>query len=165
MSPLSELHTDIDLRVDRIRADRPDWQCGKGCDGCCRRLAEVPQLSPPEWDLLRGGLAALAPEQRRAIARRMAALAGQTTRPLVCPLLEPATGHCPVYAERPVACRSYGYYVQRGLGLYCSDLEARVAAGTLADVVWGNHDAIDRRLAGFGETRALTEWFADWPDR
>ena len=30
------------------------------------------------------------------------------------------------------------------------------------DVVWGNHDAIDQRLAGLGETRALTEWFERW---
>lgn len=53
-----------------------------------------------------------------------------------------------------MACRSYGYYVQRELGLDCHDIETRVAAGTLADVVWGNHDAIDSRLAGFGEGRA-----------
>lgn len=165
MSPLSQLHADIDLRVDHVRADRPDWLCGKGCDSCCRRLSEVPQLSPPEWDLLRGGLAALASEQRREIDRRMTALAEQTTRPVVCPLLDAATGSCPVYAQRPVACRSYGYYVQRELGLYCHDIEARVAAGALADVVWGNHDAIDRRLAGFGEARPLTEWYTDWPDR
>jgi hypothetical protein len=28
--------------------------------------------------------------------------------------------------------------------------------------VWGNHDAIDRRLAGLGEIRALTDWFERW---
>jgi hypothetical protein len=28
-----------------------------------------------------------------------------------------------------------------------------------AEVVWGNQDAIDRRLCGLGETRELTEWF------
>ncbi len=44
------------------------------------------------------------------------------------------------YAQRPVACRTYGFYVQRELGLYCGDIEARVAGGELADVVWGNHD-------------------------
>lgn len=165
MSPLSQLHSDIDARVATIRADRPDWLCGKGCDSCCRRLAEVPQLSAAEWHLLRGALAALGTEQRREIGHRMTALAGQTTRPVVCPLLEQSTGHCPVYAQRPVACRSYGYYVQRELGLYCAEIEARVAAGALADVVWGNHDAVDSRLAGFGEGRALTEWYAEWPER
>ena len=41
-------------------------------------------------------------------------------------------------------------------------IESRVADGALADVVWGNHDAIDQRLAGLGEVRALNEWFACW---
>ena len=39
---LAELLADIDARVNVIRADRPDWLCAKGCDGCCRRLAAVP---------------------------------------------------------------------------------------------------------------------------
>ena len=60
-----------------------------------------------------------------------------------------------------MACRSYGFYVQRDLGLYCHDIESLVAEGKLADVVWGNHDAIDQRLTGLGESRPLTEWFAN----
>lgn len=92
----------------------------------------------------------------------MAALGDTPARPVVCPLLDQTTGACPVYAQRPVACRTYGFYVQRDLGLYCHDIESRVAEGTLADVVWGNHDAIDRQLAGFGESRSLREWFAHW---
>jgi len=28
--------------------------------------------------------------------------------------------------------------------------------------VWGNHDAIDRRLGALGDTRELTEWFVLW---
>ncbi|MGD0961341.1 MAG: hypothetical protein ABSB19_16150, partial [Methylomonas sp.] len=73
-----------------------------------------------------------------------------------------ATGACLVYAHRPVACRTYGFYVQRDQGLYCKDIESRVAGGAWGDVVWGNHDAIDSRLRGLGETRELTEWFAQW---
>jgi Fe-S-cluster containining protein len=92
----------------------------------------------------------------------MTALAGQQTRPIVCPLLDQPTGACMVYAQRPVACRSYGFYVQRELGLYCQGIESRVAEGALADVVWGNHDAIDHRLGGLGEILALTEWFDRW---
>jgi hypothetical protein len=61
-----------------------------------------------------------------------------------------------------VACRSYGFYVQRQLGLYCPEIEVRVADDSLADVVWGNHDAIDQRLADLGESRPLTEWFGNW---
>ena len=158
-APLTLLHDDIDSRVRVIREGHPDWLCGKGCGGCCRRLADVPQLTAPEWDLLREGLAALPPDRLTDIRRDLAALANQRTGPVVCPLLDQTASVCLVYAQRPVACRTYGFYVQRDLGLYCHDLETRVAGGTLDDVVWGNQDAIERHLAGFGEARPLTEWF------
>ena len=161
-TPLTRLHLDIDARVGSIRENRPDWLCGKGCDNCCRRLAAVPQLSAAEWALLREGLARLSPEQLDEVSQKMAALGAVPARPVICPLLDQITGACPVYAQRPVACRTYGFYVQRDLGLYCHDIESRVAEGALADVVWGNHDAIDQQLAGFGESRSLSEWFADW---
>jgi len=169
MTTLAQLHFDIDERVQAIRGYRPDWLCGKGCDSCCRRLADVPRLTLAEWDLLRKGLAELPPERLREIKNEMAALACQQSRPVVCPLLDLATGACPVYAQRPVACRTYGFYVQRDLGLYCHDIESRVADGALSDVVWGNHDAIDRRLAGLGEIRSLIDWFVsldngEWTD-
>ncbi len=164
MTPLEQLHSDIETRVQGIRAEHPDWLCGKGCDGCCRRLADTPQLTQTEWELLREGLAELAPQHLQDIRREVAAQADHQPRPLVCPLLDRASGVCPVYAQRPVACRTYGFYVQRDLGLYCGDIESRVADGGLADVVWGNHDAIDQRLAGLGETRSLGEWFAHWED-
>lgn len=162
MTGLAQLHVDIDLRVQSIREARPDWLCGKGCDTCCRRLADVPQLTLLEWDFLREGLVALPAERLQEISRDVAALIGQQLRPIVCPLLDATTGVCPVYAHRPVACRTYGFYAQRGLGLYCHDIESRVADGTLADVIWGNHDAIDQRLGALGETRALTGWFECW---
>ena len=44
------------------------------------------------------------------------------------------------------------------------DIEARVAEGAWAEVVWGNHDTIDRRLSSLGEDRDLTEWFAIWKE-
>ena len=162
MTTLFQLHADIDARVHAIRGNRPDWLCGKGCDSCCRQLAEVPLLTATEWSLLRKGLAALPRERLRTIGRDITALTGQRSRPVVCPLLDQSTGACPVYAQRPVACRTYGFYVQRDLGLYCHDIESRVADGALANVVWGNHDAIDHRLAGLGEIRAMTEWFERW---
>ncbi|WP_412479688.1 YkgJ family cysteine cluster protein [Azonexus sp. IMCC34839] len=162
MNALTELHHDIDVRVASIRENQPDWLCGKGCDSCCKRLADVPQLTAAEWDLLREGLAQLAPDHLQAISNEIAALARSTARPVICPLLDRNTGACPVYPYRPVACRSYGFYMQRDLGLFCGDIEKLVAEGKLPDVVWGNHDAIDRRLAGLGESRALTEWFAEW---
>lgn len=161
MGGLAALHTDIETRVQAIADGHPDWPCRKGCDGCCRRLAEPPRLAAAEWELLREGLAALPAELLQAISRAVADLA-ELPRPLVCPLLDGESGACRVYAHRPVACRSYGFYVQRGLGLYCREIEGRVEAGEWLDVVWGNHDGIDRRLAGLGESRDLAEWFAGW---
>ena len=159
---LIELHAGIDVRVQAIRENRPEWLCAKGCGNCCRQLADVPQLSAAEWALLQEGLAALPPGELEEIQRRVAALAAGPVRPVVCPLLDPLSQACPVYAQRPVACRSYGFYVQRDLGLYCKDIESLVADGTLADVVWGNHDAVDQQLAMLGETRSLTSWFERW---
>lgn len=162
MTALNQTHLAIDARVQAIRESRPDWPCGKGCDTCCRSLAEVPRLTEAEWALLKEGLAALPAGRLAEITRNTAALAEQQTRPVVCPMLDRATGACPVYAHRPVACRTYGFYVQREKGMYCGDIEARVADGSLADVVWGNHDAVDRELGGQGQARALTDWFACW---
>jgi Fe-S-cluster containining protein len=126
---LSQLHTDIDARAQNILEMRPDWLCRKGCDTCCRRLADVPQLSEAEWGLLREGLLVLPQERLQKVRQDMAFLAGQPPRPIVCPLLDQPTGACMVYAQRPVACRTYGFYVQRELGLYCPDIESRVAEG------------------------------------
>jgi len=160
MTRLAQLHIDIDVRVQTILENRPDWLCTKGCDHCCRQLAAVPQLTLAEWNLLREGLQGLAAARLQEISNNLAALA--RSRSITCPMLDLAAGTCPVYAQRPVACRTYGFYVQRDKGLYCNDIKARVDDGTWPDVVWGNHDAIDQQLAGLGETRALTDWFERW---
>ncbi|AWI78318.1 zinc/iron-chelating domain-containing protein [Parazoarcus communis] len=163
--PLFQLHAEIDTRVQAIRAERTDWLCGKGCDSCCRRLADIPRLTAAEWALLQRGLKQMTAARLEDINRKVAALASTDTRPVVCPLLDEATGACPVYAQRPVACRTYGFYVQRELGLYCSDIELQVTEGMLSDVVWGNHDAIDQQLSGLGDGRPLTEWWLDETNR
>lgn len=157
---LTQLHSDIDLRVQTILVNRTDWPCGKGCDSCCKHLADVPLLTQSEWELLREGLAALPPERLREVCNNIAALTGG--RPCTCPMLDLSSGSCPVYACRPVACRTYGFYVQRDKGLYCRDIEIKADDGVLSDVVWGNHDAIDQQLSRLGEQRSLTEWFEGW---
>ncbi len=164
MHALTQLHADIEMRAGAIRRDHPDWPCRRGCDGCCRRLAEVPRLTAAEWNWLQQGLSALPPELLREIGKDIIALAEQPTRPLVCPLLDPSTGDCRVYLHRPAACRTYGFYVQRDHGLYCKGIERRVAGGAWAEMVWGNQDAIDRRLRRLGDARELTEWFSHWQD-
>ena len=75
-------------------------------------------------------------------------------------MLDKSKGICRVYDHRPVACRTYCYYVQHDKGLYCNDILDRVTSGVLKDVVWGNQNTIDRQLSSFGDTKDLTEWFA-----
>ena len=150
------------MRVNSIRADNSDWLCRLGCDTCCRRLAEVPLLTTMEWDLLRNGLVTLPSEQLLKISQTVAALANQTARPIVCPMLDQSAGACLVYDYRPVACRTYGFYVQRDQGLYCIDIKTQVDGGDWVEVVWGNQDVVDRRLNGLGDTKDLIEWFASF---
>jgi len=159
MSALTQLHADIDNRVQSIREGAAEWPCAKGCDRCCRQLADIPTITRTEWELLREGLSALPAEQQHEIGQRVIELAASTERPVTCPFLDRDSGACPVYPFRPVACRTYGFYVQRDRGLYCDEIESRVASGDLAYVVWGNHDAIDRSLAALGDARPLTDWF------
>jgi Fe-S-cluster containining protein len=162
MNTLSRLHADIDARVQNISDNNSDWLCRMGCDACCRRLADIPRLTAAEWNLLREALVMLPPEILLDIKQGIMAWTEQTSRPLTCPMLNQSQGACRVYARRPVACRTYGFYVQRDKGLYCQEIEARVAAGDWAAVVWGNHDTVDRQLNALGDSRDLTEWFALW---
>jgi Fe-S-cluster containining protein len=159
---LNELHTQIDHRVAVTRADHPDWLCRTGCEGCCHRLAAIPQLTEAEWALLQEGLSLLPQIILESIRKSIAALKEQSARHIVCPMLNQETGTCRVYPYRPTACRTYGFYVQRDKGLYCKDIETQVDSGILDNVVWGNQDAIEELLKHTGETRQLTEWFDDW---
>jgi len=156
---LTQLDHDIEMRVSAIRADHPDWLCRMGCDGCCRRLADIPTLTTAEWRRLKTGLDGLPASVFATISQNIATMTQQTARPLICPLLDQDAGACLVYEQRPIACRTYGFYVQRDKGLYCHTIETRVTAGDWQRVVWGNQDSIDRRLAGLGDTKALTDWF------
>jgi Fe-S-cluster containining protein len=162
MFRLIQLHTDIEERVSAIREDHLGWLCRMGCDSCCRRLADIPWLTSLEWDLLQDGLAKLSTEQLKNISQNVAALANLSARPIVCPMLDQSVGACLVYDHRPVACRTYGFYVQRAKGLYCNEIKLQVDDRVLKKIVWGNQDAIDRRLSNLGESRVLHEWFSSW---
>lgn len=76
----------------------------------------------------------------------------------VCPLLDQEQGACLIYEARPVACRAYGFYAERGQVLGCERIEA-IAEAEL-DVVWGNHAALGDELRQLGEEAGLSEWLA-----
>lgn len=152
------LHEEIDARARGVTGGAGEWPCRKGCDACCRSLAAVPSLTAPEWELLSAAIAQLPPGVRRGVEERARNLSG--ARPVVCPLLDAAAGACLVYEARPVACRTYGFYVDRDAGLYCSTIRDRVDAGACANVVWGNNAAIETRLDALGPRTDLRILFA-----
>jgi len=151
------LHQEAEKCASAAVAAHPDWPCRKGCDLCCRRLANLPLLTSKEWHLVEEGLRQLDEETRRGIRERIAGLAAAV--PYTCPLLETETGACLVYEQRPVACRTYGFYVERDQGLYCELIRERVERGELGGVVWGNQELMDCQLDTLGPRIGFREWF------
>jgi Fe-S-cluster containining protein len=122
--------------VDAASADAalrsgPWLHCRLGCTQCCIGIFSITQLDAAR---LREGLAALdsdAPEKAAAIRRR-AVESVQRLKPDFpgnpvtgrldesdprfedfandepCPVLDPATGACDLYAARPITCRVFG---------------------------------------------------------
>jgi Fe-S-cluster containining protein len=160
---LVELHREIDTRTREIAASQTAWPCRRGCDTCCRRLAELPRLPRAEWSLVEDGLARLPRPLQLEIAGRIREIKSSGEQ-RVCPFLDRDAGSCLIYEHRPVACRTYGFYVERERGLYCGKIEARVEAGEFSDVVWGNAAAIEARLEACGEKIPLLAWFNDSPE-
>lgn len=142
---LFQLREAVEARSQATLARYPDWPCRKGCDHCCRSLAQWPELSTFEWKQIETGLRALPAEVRAKVEeRRTARPAGP---PYPCPYLDAAAGACLIYEHRPIACRAYGFYVDdRGMGLYCGIIREKVEAGELDAVVWGNHAALEARV-------------------
>mgnify|MGYP002778276045 FL=1 len=145
---LVQVEQGVDERVSAIVHAHPGWPCAKGCDDCCRSLASEPSINELEWQRL-------APALDEPMRQRIRATAG-AVRPVVCPLLDVESGACLVYPVRPVACRTYGFYAERGRVLGCHRIEA-IAADS-PDVVWGNPAAVERELNAWGEARPLSEW-------
>ncbi len=159
---LEVLFDGIARRASLTNEAHPWWPCRAGCDGCCRRLADVPRVSAEEWALLERGIARLEPAVRAEVQAGLDALAAEPPREgehVVCPMLDRAAGTCRVYAERPAACRSYGYFVRRADVLACELVTSAVDAHDGAAVVWGNHAALDEDLVRkLGEAKPVTAW-------
>lgn len=166
---LLAIYDDVERRTRATGDAHAWWPCRRGCDTCCRRLADVPRLVSAEWELLQEGLAALAPPVRADVMARIEDLGaaereGRLPRHVTCPMLDETEGACRVYAHRPGACRTYGFYVERGIGLHCELITEAVAEREASGdpVVWGNQEGVDyalARLAVDAETPLpLTAW-------
>ena len=159
---LSAVYKDIANRVEMIVERRPAWPCAKGCSGCCRALAEPLRLPTLEWHRLFEAMKALPKEQRLEVEERLRALVRQDERPYTCAFLDLESGACRVYEARPSACRAYGFYVDRDGGRYCGLIETFLEENGDQDIVWGNHQALDREMTSqFGAFRTLREI---WPE-
>ena len=163
---LLAIYDDVERRARATSETHAWWPCRRGCDTCCRRLADVPRLVRAEWELLEEGLAALVPAVRSAIVARIERLETEARAPITCPMLDEQEGACLVYAHRPGACRTYGFYVERELGLHCALVTDAVALHEQSEaaepVVWGNQSGVDYALARLAEADAaplpLTAW-------
>src|SRR5262245_38625010 len=125
----------IAARVEAVRAVRPDWPCRRGCDACCRSLARPLEMTAVEWARVDAAVSALDPAARATVAERVAAV---RDGPTVCPYLDEIRGECRIYEARPLACRTYGFFVARDGAEHCSIIEEDVAVRGEAGLVWGN---------------------------
>jgi len=136
---LERLDARVAERARAMRAVRPDWPCRRGCDACCRQLDHAPELTAAEWARVDAAVAALEPEARAAVERRIDRVLeqGDASR-VACPYLDEAAGACRIYEARPLACRTYGFFVARDAPEVCSIIDADVAARGERGLVWGN---------------------------
>jgi Fe-S-cluster containining protein len=149
---LYQIQESVRLRTEAIAAAHPDWPCRKGCDDCCRHLASMPAVTAPEWDAIARALNAL-PRPVAEAARNRIRDSAAAARPIICPLLDTASGTCLIYDARPVACRAYGFYAERQYVLGCNRIEA--IAKESPDVIWGNHVALEEQLESLGPAKPL----------
>lgn len=150
---------EIAARCEQTAQSHAFWPCRAGCDDCCRSLAEIPRMTEPEWRRLHEAITTLPPDVRADSERRLAQLRDSTKGPVVCPFLDEERGTCRVYEARPLACRTYGFYVEGRHGKHCSRVTAALEEHDTRDVVWGNESALFTRAElELGPIRTLFEW-------
>ena len=119
-------------------------------------------MTAPEWRRLHESFRNLPPHEREDAAQRLELLRTSPQRPFVCPFLDGERGTCRVYEARPLACRSYGFYVEGRHGKHCQLVGDALAAHDASDVVWGNESALFAQAEKeFGPMRTLFEWLDD----
>lgn len=158
-SSLPVLYQAIEHRVAAIREVHDWWPCRRGCDHCCRNLGEPLSLTRMEFETLWAEVERLDSDARAEIEQRIAALG--PTGPWICPFLDRDSGACRVYAGRPAACRSYGYYASREADKWCGLVDEALEEHGHPPIVWGNQAALDVELERrFGERVGVAQWIA-----
>jgi Fe-S-cluster containining protein len=88
--------------AEAARNSGPWLACRPGCTQCCHGPFPISAI---DVQRLLEGLAQLDPT-RSALIRERAQLEQGDDDP--CPVLDPATGLCELYAHRPLTCRTFG---------------------------------------------------------
>lgn len=102
--------------AESARKSGPWVVCKLGCTECCIGPFPITQLDARR---LRAGLAALEQSDPARAALMMARVRtavarGEQGDEDACPVLDPETGGCDLYAARPVTCRTFGPPVRWG---------------------------------------------------
>ncbi|HEY3449368.1 MAG TPA: YkgJ family cysteine cluster protein [Myxococcales bacterium] len=158
---LDRLYERIQGRCRAVSEEAPGWPCTKGCDECCRRLAEPPRATGAEWEKLLAAFARLSPEVQATLRERVAEMARLAAQPVpprnyLCPMLDRESGECLVYEGRLSACRTFGFYASREKGAWCE--RVRLLAEE-RQVLLGNEDALEVELARLGPPEGIAEAF------
>lgn len=163
---LEDLYQRLETRAAAITGERTWWPCRKGCDHCCRHLADPLPITPLEWAVLWEGFKRLPAEVQAEIRARVAEWEHTgAKRPYTCPFLDPKAGACSVYAHRPMTCRSYGFAASRGQGLWCHFIAQGLEKHGEEGILWSNQDVIEETLQRLsGAPATFFEWFAAHPE-
>ena len=160
---LLALFDEVGARAAALSREHAGWPCTRGCGACCRSLARVPELTRSEWELLAGALERLPEPERASCHERARALAAAlrergADQRCECPLFDPHGETCRVYAARPLACRSYGFYAGRQHDAWCELVAAHVA-DSRDRLLLGTLEGVEAELARIDpERRSLLAW-------
>ncbi|WP_179228557.1 YkgJ family cysteine cluster protein [Leptolyngbya ohadii] len=152
---LHNLDQRIESRVQAIRAERDGWLCKRGCDYCCRHLDHPPDLTAIEWERVDAAVAQLPVSEQAIVEQKINALLQQIAEgnlglSVVCPYLNEQEGACRIYDARPIACRTYGFFAARHEEQYCQQIRDEIAHRGEGTIVWGNAEAIRKKLEQIG---------------
>ena len=93
----------VDAALAEAARKSGSWlACRPGCTQCCHGPFPISDIDVAR---LRQGLAELDPARAALIRQRATAEQGDDDP---CPVLDPVTGHCELYAHRPLTCRTFG---------------------------------------------------------
>jgi Fe-S-cluster containining protein len=93
----------VDVALAEAARISGSWlACRPGCTPCCHGEFEI---SAVDVARLHAGLEKLDPARAGAIRQRAQQEQGDDGP---CPVLDPVTGYCELYAHRPLTCRTFG---------------------------------------------------------